>query len=1161
MKQNKLFLLIAMIIVFNYVNAQIPNCGGASPATSATRTAGCTPTYPAYAAKYGRIFHHVPSPNITPIKTVNISFHFIQKNDGSNNWVNDQAHLNRLTQIVNSMNARMTTLNSPSDPIAGVTSQTDTKIRFEVTGVYFYQNDLLNNLIVNVGEAYKYDNYVNSIDPSRIKNSLPIYITHGVFEPKPSATAFTDYFPSESNLTQNTAIIGFFGYDAPANDNYVSLMLTHEFGHALDLQHTFEGSDYYPNKQVPDYLSDVFNTTWWNYCNPPAGPPAGHSCYHESYGDPYNNNLHSTNNLMGYSVMDYLSPLQLGFMHRALALKSVRKYVKDMNSSTNSLVVNQSEIWDFDIQMYQDILVTNGATLNIICKVGMAKNGVIKVDPGATLIVGSGLLTSWGSMWGGIVLSPGSKLIMEYNATIENALLAIDSKGGAIVSINGCKLNKNYRGIYLEPYAGTHPCYIVNSTISCVDASGNPINLLLSPKAGVRAYSGIEVSNISQATIGSDIAGKTNTFDNLEMGIINTNSNLTVYNNTFNRINSTNSQLGRCISSTNSDVPAAEKLLIVGGSANSYQTNTFTNSYMGTYCSYNQDVSAVLNKFNKINHTGIYLFLCSAPNNSVFVLNNTLDDCVRSIFSTGCGGSLNLEISNNFINPTGTAVPNSIGISVLNNSLSTSGTAPTFNIINNTIKGVSLGIQVTNFTMPNIRDNTITLSDLGGNESNGILVTTSPSSDIEHNLVKGPSSASQNSWWMNGIRLESSANSKIIYNGVEDIGRGLFFGGSNAGTQTAKNNMKNTYNGMVLNWGMIGYQLGSPSACKAAENTWQGTVPAGGSNIFSYNSDGTQSAMNLLLNSNPAWTADMKAPWNIVSTFSGSGPTVSSVPTYTCNITSGYTGGHRRGTEIQNIAHDQLLKLAKDKINFPVNDASAKWWAKYNLYNQLQTDLTLQDEEPELKAFAANFATGNIGKLYRLNESLDKGDLTTALASTNNLISQNAIEQNLKEVYSIAIANRKSSALSAVEIKKLQAIARLCPYESGPAVYNARVLLATIDNIVYANSCEIPPFGNVKARSMEEDKNKNISVGNTEEVSVYPNPANDKLNVTIHLEQGQTALLTVFDLTGKLILSTVLSGTATILETSTAGLSEGIYIYKLKVSGVPIKSGKLSIIH
>jgi hypothetical protein len=167
----------------------------------------------------------------------------------------------------------------------------------------------------------------------------------------------------------------------------------------------------------------------------------------------------------------------------------------------------------------------------------------------------------------------------------------------------------------------------------------------------------------------------------------------------------------------------------------------------------------------------------------------------------------------------------------------------------------------------------------------------------------------------------------------------------------------------------------------------------------------------------------------------------------------------------------------------------------------------------------------------------------------------------LKDVYSITIANRKSNVLSAGEIKKLQTIARLCPYESGPAVYNARVLLATIDNTVYANTCEMPPFANMKTRNMEEDKNKNPSFEDTEEVSVYPNPANDKLNVAIHLEQGQTALLTVFDLTGKLILSKALSGTAHIIETSIVDLSEGIYIYKLNVSGVPIKSGKLSIIH
>lgn len=1149
-------LLVAIMIAANFCNAQTPyECGGSGAPTSATRTVGCMPSQVPYTSKYGRIAWHVPT-SLTPVKTINISFHFIQDANGNNNWIDDQAHRDRVNAIVAAMNARMASLYPPSDPISGVTSLTDTKIRYELTGIYFYKNSYLNNLILTRGEGYKYNDYLNSINPSRIKSSIPIYVTKGAYTDNDKASAFCDLFPSESNLTQNSAIISFGGYDDPGKDSPLAMLLIHEFGHAMDLYHTFELPQY---KLGADYLSDVYNTTWWNYCN----PPTNYACAHEKDGDPFDNNRHTTNNIMGNSVIaGYLSPLQIGTMHRALALKSVRKYVKEMNSSVNNLVVNQNEIWDFDIQLYQNMLVTNGATVNLICKVAMANNAIIKVDPGATLVVSGSLLSSWGSMWSGIVLYPGSRLIVQNGATIENALLAVDSKGGAPFTIDDSKLNRNYKGVWMEPFAGTHPGVIRNTIISCLDNNGNPTNLVLSPKAGIPAYSGIEISNVTQASVGTDLYNKTNTFDNLEMGIISTNSNLTAYNNNFNRIKwVTNTQLGRAIYATNSDVPTAERTLIVGGNANIYQKNTFTNCYMGAYANLNQDVSIVSNKFTNITHTAAYVLSCGAAGNSVSILNNTLDDCQRAIFLSGSKGSSYVEVSNNSINATGSAKPNGIGISISDVSLSTSGTAPTMNVLNNNIQRVALGIEVTNYTMPTVRNNTLTnLSDLGSSTStNGILVTTCPSANVESNLVKGPSAASQNSWWMAGIRFESSANTKVIYNGIEDIGRGLFFSGSNAGTQVAKNNMKNNYNGLILNFGMIGYQLGSPGACKATENTWQGSVPAGGSNLFSYYSDGTQSAMNLLSTTNPAWIVDMKTPGNIVSSVAG-GSTAYLVSIYTCNTTSGYTGGHRKGAEIHNIAHDQLIKLAKDEINFPVLDASAKWWAKYNLYNQLQSDLKLQEEEPELKTFSDIYKAGNLGKLYQLNESINKNDWSTASALSNGFVSKNTIEQNLKDVYLISIINQKNNAFDPAAIKKLQAIAKLCPYESGPAVYNARALLARVDDVIYSNSCEMPTPES-KSRGVVSNTNENLFFTEAESISVYPNPSNEKLNVYIPLEKGQTGMLLIFDLAGKLIKAMSLTSGNDISEISTAELNEGIYTYRLIVGNANVKSGKLSIIH
>lgn len=58
-------------------------------------------------------------------------------------------------------------------------------------------------------------------------------------------------------------------------------------------------------------------------------------------------------------------------MHRALALKSVRRYVKNCPYSPIPLEITENETWDFNIKLYTDIIIKQGVTLTITCKVLM----------------------------------------------------------------------------------------------------------------------------------------------------------------------------------------------------------------------------------------------------------------------------------------------------------------------------------------------------------------------------------------------------------------------------------------------------------------------------------------------------------------------------------------------------------------------------------------------------------------------------------------------------------------------------------------------------------------------------------------------------------------------------------------------------------------------
>ncbi len=89
----------------------------------------------------------------------------------------------------------------------------------------------------------------------------------------------------------------------------------------------------------------------------------------------------------------YLSPLQIAKMHRALSVKSINRYSKDVYQST-PLLIPGNEYWDFEIRMYRDIIVQAGATLTIACKVEMPHQGKIIVQQGGRLIIDGGLITT-----------------------------------------------------------------------------------------------------------------------------------------------------------------------------------------------------------------------------------------------------------------------------------------------------------------------------------------------------------------------------------------------------------------------------------------------------------------------------------------------------------------------------------------------------------------------------------------------------------------------------------------------------------------------------------------------------------------------------------------------------------------------------------------------
>lgn len=255
-----------------------------------------------------------------PVKIICFNFHIFQNHAGSGNY--RETDIGRLRQIVDSMNQWFyTSIEAPSDnpnPVAPLL--VDSRIRFKCNRVEFYKDDTL-HVANSVGTLQA---AAVARNPA-VLDQINVYITNGIYlyNGQPAAGVGT---PPSLNPGFDSYII-LFGGGLPTADPLAGATdwgrtgtLSHEFGHVLDLNHT-----YYPGADCtlgPEFLSDVFGT------NPSTCPHVCSWGVPASIQEPAVPNSVVTNNLMGGNKAGgWTSRLQAARMHRALTQKSVKRYV------------------------------------------------------------------------------------------------------------------------------------------------------------------------------------------------------------------------------------------------------------------------------------------------------------------------------------------------------------------------------------------------------------------------------------------------------------------------------------------------------------------------------------------------------------------------------------------------------------------------------------------------------------------------------------------------------------------------------------------------------------------------------------------------------------------------------------------------------------------
>ncbi|MGD1844135.1 MAG: M43 family zinc metalloprotease [Salibacteraceae bacterium] len=325
-------------------------------------------------------------PEHTPIKFVRTVFHIMQRDDGSGNFPDDSASRQWLTYLYhNHSSDAMGDLRPMNLPTASPYIR-DSRIRFQLEGIYFHQDDYGWNMAHDshqMGEKL-YKKYVLD-DPGTVYPQSAIHIFIG---------GQGSSHGRASGIASGKWILVSSVYKKYLQGNHwiPAGLLRHELGHSLGLIHTWN---------APDRCDDTpLNAGCWNV-NEPAKP----ECATPS------------NNVMDYNACQCaLTACQMGRMHQALMGKFGKVdnvLVTDFCRRVDPLLTinsGDSVVWVADRYLKSDLRIEPGATLVVQGAIGMPRSSRIVVRPGGRLIVENGrLFQPCGGQWKGIKLVKGKR--------------------------------------------------------------------------------------------------------------------------------------------------------------------------------------------------------------------------------------------------------------------------------------------------------------------------------------------------------------------------------------------------------------------------------------------------------------------------------------------------------------------------------------------------------------------------------------------------------------------------------------------------------------------------------------------------------------------------------------------------------------------------------
>jgi len=780
-------------------------------------------------------------------------------------------------------------------------------------------------------------------------------------------------------------------------------------------------------------------------------------------------------------------------------------------------------------------------------KLIIAPNNQLSIDNSSQLNAGCNF------MWDGIyVTNPTSEIVVTGNSTIQDAINGLVSDNGGIITLNDAQMVNNFYSVrinntipypVLPPPGQPYPAY-PGSVKNTEFIGANPLQLL--PLAGQKTFAGIDCNNALNFTIGDESnTSFRNHFSNMKFGVYAYNSDLNIYNNSFNSIYNgafyplfTQKYYPEgAIYATHKPIhdERPDNYLIVGGSTQEpLKRNYFENCNTGIYSF--QYVNTLNNNNFKDCYNGINLVNISSGTE---IKENMVYGSSASTVTPGKG--ISVRNAHPDVNGTDCLIEENhitnkqTGISVLGVKSAENFTRVTHNYINNFITGFPNQSPV----LLNDRQTGISVSNCDGIEVS--------LNNINRNYPALGTNYEDQS--ILGIWTTESKGANIFQNYMTHMGSGIYTNGLLTNTQYNCNIFDDNFHGFQFDFNSTISNQGISHGGYNPYNKWLDFNPQPGhermydnglSGPFYYFYDPNENQMY-----DPSFLNTLSSNIHLVSNIGAE---------YLC-VNNGTIGPLGPVDPINNLEAREVAlgQIVRDEKYYGFLEEEYKAKDREYVYAILREDPSIMNmggaDDNVYLQFYNNTYNSDIERVLQMREEMYEQNLELAREKLEQIADDNTINTNRKIVDNIYIDSWASGIYDFTQAQEsaLSAVANLPAYAGGDAVYTARVML-NIDPMDIGVDYAKPP------------QNK-PQIAKENPVKVFPNPASSQLTIAFNDIISNDAVIEIYGNMGNLVLSETMHAGNYTKALDISKLNAGLYFYNISLNGTKVTSGKLTILN